>query len=85
MENEDQNSSLLVKFINRGKLICVFSDVRKIGLTAEYVFRLNSNSIRKNEDIKQILCSKNIFEISGDTSFLIPNLYEQAYFTTICV
>lgn len=68
VERQDTNTSLLLTLKNRGKLINVSSDVRKICLAAEYIFRFNTNNLLKIKNIKQILCSKTINEVSEDSS-----------------
>lgn len=68
VEHEDKNTSLLLKLKNRSNLINVSSNVRKICLAAEYMFRFYTNDLMKKQNIKQMLCSKTINEVSEDTS-----------------
>jgi len=64
--NEDEHTSALLEIKSKGKLIKASADVHKICLTAEYIFRLQTNILLKDKNILQKLCIKSMNEISNN-------------------
>lgn len=66
--NEDIDSSVLLEIKSKGKLTKASADVHKICLTAEYIFRLQTNILLKDKNVLQKLCIKSMNEVGIDSS-----------------